>query len=225
MKTCPICSTETDKQRAGTPYWICGSCGVWFQDPVPPKLYHAEHEPPASEPMGDQERGANELLAAWLFRNVMERKPGHVLDIGASYPYLLSCLQDRGCTVEAWDGDPRPNDLGIEVVGSDIDKDEPTADAYDLIIFCHSWEHTYDPIGSMRKLRRAIKDTGKLFIRMPDNMVPGIERDLTPGHYSIHGFVWALSALAECCARTKSFRILSTTELQPGQRDSVLVPT
>ena len=40
-----------------------------------------------------------------------------------------------------------------------------------------------------------------VFIRSPDHSVTGYERDLTPGHYTIHPFFHSITSILECCAR------------------------
>ena len=225
MRACYICGTECVEQVPNSPYWKCPACGVWAQFPFPSKTWHGAHEPPASEPMSDMERRANRDLADWIFQNVMQGNAGKVLDIGACYPYLLHCLRERGCEVTAWDGDPRSNDLGIPVIKADLDELNVEVEAdFDLIVMVHTLEHIYDLPAAFRKLRGLIANNGRLFIRSPDNMVQGYERDLTPGHASIHPWFLALSAIAELCAQTKTFCIEHSLELIPGQRDSILVP-
>jgi SAM-dependent methyltransferase len=232
MSACPICATITDKQRAGSPYWMCSGCGAWFQDPMPPKRWHGDHEHWLGLPMPQAEKDANESLCDSLFRNVMHSKPGNVLDIGASYPYLLSRFKARGCEVLGFDGEPQRNDLGILVAQFDLDTvglptpGNPLGPGPQSMLICcvHSFEHFYDPVSAFHKLRWLTAEGGAIFIRMPDNMVDGYERDLTPGHFTIHPWFHSLSSIAELCARTKTFRIESALELRPGQRDIVLRP-
>jgi hypothetical protein len=226
MPACPICTIETTVKRDGTPYWTCSGCGVWWQDPMPPKLWHGPHEAPP-EQMSDADKAINEQMAAFLLREVMDGKPGPTLDVGVAYPYMASCLKRAGCDAMGIDGEAVPNDLGVHVIHADFEDNRAYRAALPqlhLITFIHSFEHVYDPLKVMRKARALLADNGGLFIRMPDNQVAGIERDLTPGHYLIHPFVHALSSIAELCARTGAFRIERTYELRPGQRDMILRP-
>lgn len=191
---------------------------------MPPKVWHAEHEAPP-EQMPEEDKRINEGIADWLVREVMGGKPGYTLDVGSSYPYLVYSLKKLGCRATGIDGDGNRSDLNVTVIRDDFETAKFfIAPCFDLCTFVHSFEHMYDPIAAMRKLRRIIADNGAVFIRMPDNQVQGIERDLTPGHYTIHPFVHALSSIAELCARTGTFRIERTYELLPGQRDILLRP-
>lgn len=228
---CPICATETNVKRGGTPYWICSGCGLWFQSPLPPKRWHGPHEVWLGQPMPDAEKAANEALAKWLFEEVMHKRAGPTLDVGASYPYLAHCLGKSGCPAFAMDASEEcaknAGDLGVLALPYDFESDDWTGwDGRDLalISFVHSFEHLYDPLKAMRRLREIVADDGALFIRMPDNHVPGYERDLTPGHLTIHPYFHSLSSIAELCSQTNMFVIESTSALLPGQRDNVLRP-
>ena len=226
MTACPICSTEATAKREV--YWTCPGCGVWFQSPMPTKRWHGAHEHWLGKPMGDDEKRANEQLATYLFETVLGGKASAVADIGCSYPYLLKCLENRGCACVGLDGEPRENDLGIDVIEFDMDQERIDL-TYDLIIFVHTFEHIYDPLRAFRILRQMVNKQGTasegvMFIRMPDNQVSGIERDLFDTMYEIHPFVHSLSSIAQLCAMTDTFVIESTYELVPGQRDMVLRP-
>jgi hypothetical protein len=202
---------------------MCSGCGVWFQDPMPPKVWHGSHEAPPNQ-MTEGDKRINEAIADWLFGRVMHGKPGRTLDVGAAYPYLAYCLLKHDCEAWALDGQPVANPFGVREIPVDFEQwqgfDQPYPLA--LITFVHSFEHTYDPVVVFQKLRKIIADDGAIFIRMPDNQVAGYERDLTAGHYTIHPFFHALSSIAELCARTGAFRIEWQQELQPGQRDMIL---
>lgn len=226
MPACPICSTESNTKRESTPYFMCSACGVWWQDPMPSKHWHGPHETWLGQPMPEDEKRINAGLADWLFTDIMGGKPGYTLDIGVSYPWLAYCLKQRGCAVMGIDGDGQINNLGVHVIHDDFETIDPDkiGAKQRLITFVHSFEHVYDPVAVMRKVRGMLAEDGAVYIRMPDNQVEGIERDLTEGHFLIHPFIHALSSIAECCARTEAFVIERAAELKPGQRDLVLRP-
>lgn len=230
VAVCPICETSTETKRAGTPYFACPGCGLLFQDPAPQKVWHGPHETWVGEPMPEQEKRVNEWLANYLFDNVMRGKPGRTLDVGASYCWLAHCLAQRGCHAYAWDpseeiGKFRKDYPDVHYRYCDFeDMNTPNYRGLSLIIFCHSYEHLYRPLDAMRKCRRMLAKDGALFIRMPDSGVRGVERDFTEGHYKIHPYCHSLSSVAEICARTNTFTIVSAAELLPGQRDIILSP-
>lgn len=224
---CPICTTPTDKQREGTPYWTCGGCGAWFQHPAPAKRYHGPHEP-HPEVMSDHDKAANAALANWLFDDVMKGKPGPVLDIGSRYPYLAHTLAERGCEAFGMEPGDVSHDLNVKTIDADIE-DSDTVFAhpggYSLITLIHVFEHLYKPVGAIYQLRDLLADDGRVFIRMPDYNVPGFERDLNADMYTIHPFFHSLTSLAECLAQTRDcFVIESYRHMQPGQANIVLKP-
>jgi hypothetical protein len=223
---CPLCETiGSGVPRAPTPYYTCSGCGLWWQSPMPDKMYqHPDEYDLAEMPEGD--RNANRILAQWAFDNPLRKRAGRTLDVGSKHPVLAGFLAtNHGC--EAWAIDAEVETSGQNVVSmlrGDFERD-PIEGPFDLVTFVHVWEHAYDPIKTMTKMRGLMRDeNSRLFIRMPDSNVPGIERDFLPERYAIHPFVWSLSALAECCARTNAFTIEFTYALEPGQRDSVLKP-
>ena len=226
---CPVCAAAATAKRADTPYWICPSCSLWFQAPLPPKVYEAAHETPGDQ-MSEDDRAVNDRLAAWLVDDVLEGKPGPSLDIGAKYPYLASRLQARGCSAIAIDGIGKAEAfgemLGVRTMQADLEHTELSwLPKLRLVTLVHCFEHLYDPLAAIRKLRRLVAEDGRVFIRSPDHGVRGIERDLTPGHFTIHPYVYTLSALLELLVRARDcFVVERHSALEPGQRDLVLRP-
>ena len=234
--SCPICATPATARHPSTPYWICPSCACWFQHPAPPKVYEAAHEAPGDQ-MSDADKAANEALAGWLFDHVMCGTPGAALDIGSKYPYLASRLKARGCEALAIDGINELFGFGLElgVPTKRLDFEQMSLNdaeiagaflgTFRLITLVHCFEHLYDPALSLRKLRALVQDDGRVFIRLPDHEVRGFERDLTPGHFTIHPFFHCLSSILEALAQVRDcFVIEETYPLEPGQRDIVLRP-
>jgi hypothetical protein len=232
---CPICGTPDDgpaRRDIETPYLRCPGCGLFFQHPLPPKILHGEHEVWIGQPMSDGEKAANKALAEWLFEHAMHRIPGPTLDIGASYPILahyLACLGNAAYAIDPDEEIMKPHGLAVQCAQIDIEAGTilPAWEhglKFGLVSFIHSLEHTYRPLEVFRRVRSILDDDGALFIRMPDSMVEGIERDLTPGHFTIHPFVHSASTIAELCAQAGAFTIELMREVRPGQRDLILRP-
>src|SRR3974390_3423466 len=107
--TCPVCKTEGITEVPNSPYHNCPSCHLWFQAPLPPKVFEADHEKDEhgnfkGHLMGDQEKDINNHLAKWLYKEPMRNVPGKCLDVGSKYPYLSHCLKNLGCNVWGMDG-------------------------------------------------------------------------------------------------------------------------
>ena len=108
MATCPVCKVFSDKKINTTPYWDCGYCGCWWQEPLPPKIYEADHEKGehgefTGHLMSDHDKECNQYVANFIFTspNGQNSKPGKMLDIGAKYPYLSYCFKELGCEAYA----------------------------------------------------------------------------------------------------------------------------
>lgn len=242
MIFCPVCSHPVFRQVERTPYWACGACDAWFQDPMPPKAYEADHETDAEgnsqgHLMPEADRTVNRALAGVLFHDWMGGRPGRTLDIGSKYPFLSRCLQDLGCEAHGMDNlDAVPAyalDLGVPMLLGDFESlpaagiaAQAGGGAFRLVTLVHVFEHLYDPRAALHKLRELVADDGILFLRFPDHGVAGFEHHLSPGHFAIHPFFHTFSSLAELLEREPGlFDLAGTWPLAgAGQRDLILRP-
>ena len=237
--SCPVCSVIGKTEVTSTPYFKCEGCGLYYQPEMGDKVYEGEHEI-AGNLMSEADKQANSYLASQLYNHLSKLKhPSYThLDIGSKYPYLGHCLQKLGpVTSLAMDGiEEGPSfgeELEVEMLHADFEKEhwEITDTAknllegkVDLLTLVHCFEHFYKPLKALKRLRSLIKDDGILFIRSPDSGVPGIERDFTPGHYSIHPVIWSQSAFYEALYQTETFTVTESYPLGGGQRDYLLKP-
>jgi tetratricopeptide (TPR) repeat protein len=225
---CPVCATPSPKQIAATPYRECPTCAAWFQWPQPPKVYQAPTEYDL-EAMPEGDRQVNRDLAAWLFSGPMQGTAGDTLDVGCKHPVLASALASYGCRASAIDGvEPRP-EPGVLCDAQDFEAWQPAPSVigkFRLITMIHVFEHMERPLEALERLRLLVADDGRVFLRLPDHRVPGIERDLTPHHYSIHPFVHCLTSILEALAQVRDCFVIESTTAAPGygQRDIVLRP-
>ena len=241
MSKCPICSTEASSKITNTPYWDCRFCGCWYQFPLPVKVFEGQHEKDESghsARMGDYEKEINKNLAEGIFVSQMGRRPGKCLDIGSKYPYLSKCFNDLGCVSYGMDAidevDEYSNELNVPMVWGDFEKlsvkeilDQTTGgQKFNLITMIHMFEHLYNPVKALKKLKELLTDDGVLFLRLPQHDVSGFERDLQDSHYKIHPYYHSFSSILECLVQGKD---LFTVEVNSpmagaGQRDIVLRP-
>jgi glycosyltransferase involved in cell wall biosynthesis/2-polyprenyl-3-methyl-5-hydroxy-6-metoxy-1,4-benzoquinol methylase len=242
MPDCPICATPALARFGESPYWMCPSCDCWFQSPPPPKIYEGAHEKDAAghsagHLMPAPEKDINRQLAEYLFANWLGASPAKTLDIGSKYPYLAHCLRNLGCEVFGMDNiDVVPEysrALGVPLLMADFEaiteaqiREWTATERFRLITLIHVFEHMYDPLAALRKLRRLVADDGVLFIRLPDHRVTGFERDLTPGHYTIHPFYHTLASVLELLVQGRDLFTVAHTYAADGagQRDVVLRP-
>ena len=242
MPACPICTTSASTCFRDTPYWMCPSCDCWFQSPLPPKVYEAAHEKDAEgrftgHLMSDHDKAVNRSLAEHLFAHCLRSMASRTLDVGSKYPYLAHCLRNLGCDAFGMDNieivPEYSRSLEVPMLMADFEaitdaqiREWTATEHFALITLVHVFEHMYDPLAALAKLRRLVADDGRVFIRLPDHGVPGFERDLTPGHYTIHPYFHALPSLLELLVQGRDlFAIERTSTLDgTGQRDLVLRP-
>jgi|GEM_PF-2330538 len=242
MPDCPICATPAHQRFRDTPYWTCPNCDAWFQSPLPPKVYEAAHEKDAAggfagHLMSAHDQAVNRALAEHLFATALRGTPARTLDIGSKYPYLAHCLRELGCEAFGMDNIEVVPDysraLGVPMLMADFEaitdaqiREWTATERFALITMVHVFEHMYDPLAALAKLRRLVADDGRVFVRLPDHSVAGFERDLTPGHFTIHPYFHALGSLLELCVQGGDlFDIESAVPMEgAGQRDVVLRP-
>jgi len=251
FKACPVCAaTATSKPRPDLephPYVSCDRCGLLYQPSMQSKVFEGHHEAPGDQ-MPDNDREVNRRLAAALFHNHLkprfqDRELFH-LDIGSKYPFFGHCLQNAAAAnadrllSHGIDGIAEAHafgrQLGVLMAVGDFEADPDTWDmppamrarvrdgGFHCVTLIHCLEHFYDPLRTLRKIRSLMTDGGVLFIRSPDSRAPGIERDFTPGHYSIHPTIWCNDAMYEALAQLRDhFAVYEDYELG-HQRDYLL---
>ncbi len=142
----------------------------------------------------------------------MRGAPARTLDVGSKYPYLAHCLRELGCEAFGMDNIEVVPDysraLGVPMLMADFEaitdaqiREWTATERFALITMVHVFEHMYDPLAALAKLRRLVADDGRVFVRLPDHGVAGFERDLTPGHFTIHPYFHALRACSSCACR------------------------
>jgi SAM-dependent methyltransferase len=185
---------------------------------LPPKVFH---DPAAPAGMSDGDKQVNRGLASWLFKEVLDDVPGRTLDIGCGYPYLAHCLKSFGCEAVAIDGDPQVDPaLSVHPAKIDFERERIRCAPFRLVTLVHNFEHMYDPVEAMGRLRDVLADNGRIFLRLPDHQVPGFEAHLKP---DIHPFFHCLDSLLEAAARAGGLRLMRSTRTDgAGQRDVVL---
>jgi glycosyltransferase involved in cell wall biosynthesis/ADP-heptose:LPS heptosyltransferase len=221
---------------------MCPSCDCWFQSPLPPKVYEAAHEKGpdggfTGHLMSDNDKDVNRQLAGYLFRDWLGATAAKTLDVGSKYPYLAHCLRDLGCQAFGMDNieivPEYSRALGVPMLMADFEaitdaqiREWTAIEKFALITLVHVFEHMYEPLVVLRKLRRLVADDGVLFIRLPDHRVSGFERDLTPGHYTIHPYFHALGSMLELLVQGGDlFTVAHSYAMEgAGQRDLMLRP-
>ena len=222
-----------------TPYRACQACGTAFQSPGP-RAWRSSHDPGSDfpkAPMPASDREIYRNLARWLLENAMGGAPGRVLDVGCGEPAFAHSFAELGCEAIGLDVDPRAAKLGQAsgiptIIGDFLALERGrilgagVGGRFRLVTLVHAFDRFADPVAALRKLREAVTDDGRVFLRLPDHKVAGIDRFLQRSHLDVAPLMHTFSGLLELCVQTADlFSIERTHALDgAGQRDVVLRP-
>jgi tetratricopeptide (TPR) repeat protein len=187
--------------------------------------------------MGDHEKSINKSLAEHIFIHHMDSIPDRTLDVGSKYPYLSKCLADLGCLSYGMDAidevNEYSNELNVPMVWGDFEKlsveqilAQTGGEKFKLITLIHMFEHLYNPIEAVKKLKQLLTDDGVLYLRLPSHGVSGYERDMNEFHYKIHPYFHSMVSMLQILVEAKdAFVVESHTPMEgAGQVDVVLRP-
>jgi len=181
------------------PYVVCQRCGLWIQFPPPPFRYEADDVLDKRKEAMLVERGHYKWLAERLSQ---QYKPSAVLDIGSSYPLLLSFLKnEHGLTdVCGIDGCNKAleyaAELDIPVIKGDFMKHDFGDRKFDVITLVHVLEHFHDPLSAVMRVKKSLNPGGIVFIRTPLNDTEGLTRwHLTEFHFQVHPIIFGQKSL------------------------------
>lgn len=192
---CPLCDGESAfRFNAGDLFYRvttyradlfrCGECGADFQWPIPdratlagfyPSGYWVESETPGLMERLQQLYIRTMLkldLMAWVRR--LRLKPGsEYLDIGCGRGDWAGMVAAKGFRVQGLEADPRAAEYarrkyGLQVTVADDDSWDPEMEAWDALTLFHLLEHVTDPHALLSKCRKALRQGGKLLIRIPN---------------------------------------------------------
>ncbi|RKZ86553.1 MAG: hypothetical protein DRQ39_05590 [Gammaproteobacteria bacterium] len=220
MSACVVCgNTElepsklTEAQEAARqnvpdvlPYETCTRCGLWLQSPPPPFQYEADDKAGAAMKEGVlSEAGHFRWLADFIVKGY---SPTSVLDIGPSYPLMLSILKDKGVlSTVGIDGSPYASDYGKELdvpmIQADFMEHDFGPKKFDFISMVHVIEHFHEPMLAILKMKSLLNPKGAIFLRTPLNDTTGLTRwHLTAYHFQVHPIIFSQKSLKMMCELT-----------------------
>lgn len=182
---CPICGfggrqLVTNLERYGLPleFMVCDDCGHIYQ-PKPlseqglaafyTQYYRALYEPnddPAALFFDQQGRGRK----IRDFVMPCMRPGGRVLEVGAGAGGIIATFHDAGFETLAVDYDDRYLAQARQhgVTTQNLNDGPLSSDQkFDLIIFSHIIEHTFDPIDSLRHYSENLRPGGQIYVEVP----------------------------------------------------------
>lgn len=192
---CPVCRSDNAQflcysrtQRIPslrTPVSICRDCGFVYVNPrwtreqydeVMDRWYpHKFILDPPTDPSEDKRFvkwvKMDERIAPYYPNGVKS-----LLDVGAGQGWCIEYLKRKfpdmeACAIERWEPCQKhiEETYGGTIVGDTIDApwDERYKNHFDLIVFRHTLEHIFDPLGVLTQLREYLSDEGMAYIVVP----------------------------------------------------------
>jgi SAM-dependent methyltransferase len=164
---------------------ICRACGSGLTLPQASAEELAPFYPPEYGAYGQSLRGLAGLISvpvrrlhSWRtfrikpLRVIPDLRAGRALDVGCGAGYLGERLIGRGWRVTGVEPDAaacaRAREVGVDACHGTLAEVELEADAYDLVIFRHSLEHTPDPVRDLRHVARTLCPGGTVLISVPN---------------------------------------------------------
>ena len=172
MKPCIFCDSKRYERlfrTSGRVLVKCQKCGLIKTEGKKGVSYLNYH--------GDETYKAFEKL----FKNIYQKrvsyilrfkkKPGKVLDVGASTGTFLAIFKEAGW--ETWGVEPSESakvakGKGIRMSRTTIEKAKLPRNYFDVVILNHTLEHLKNPISVLKKVRTLLKKGGIVFIDVPN---------------------------------------------------------
>jgi SAM-dependent methyltransferase len=98
---------------------------------------------------------------------------GRILDVGCGPGKVMRVLRDRGWDVHGVDFSSVAVEhararWGLNVTCGDLQQAHYKDDYFDVVMFNHSLEHMYNPLGTLHEAYRILKPGGLLFVTLPN---------------------------------------------------------
>lgn len=192
--SCPVCESEKidfvlmvkdhSVSKEGFPVWECNNCKLRFTQDIPDEnsigpyyqsedyISHTNTTKGLVNKLYQFVRKRTMLAKLKLIQQQTNLKQGNLLDIGSGTGSFASCMHDAG-----WDVTGLEPDSGARAVAKKMydlqlkNVDEfyrlPSS-SFDAITMWHVLEHVHDLQNYIEQLKSLIKDSGKIFIAVPN---------------------------------------------------------
>ena len=145
-----------------------------------------------------RKRQTSHDLAAFA-ESVLRRK-GRMLEVGCGRGELLEGARARGWAVFGIEMTPEfaaiAETAGITVERPPVETAELLRAHYDVILFAAILEHLYDPLGVLRRARRALPQGGLIFVDVPNEA--SLAMSLGNLYMRATGRAWAVNLSPTC---------------------------
>ena len=179
----------------------CRVCGLAYQNPrIPVERIGAWYDDeyiahrkqndfgPILTPLHERAMDKHDREKEEIVRRYVELGPeSTVLDVGCAVGTFLRRMADRTGSkivgVDFKDLSAHPALKGVEFHCGTFSAADVGSDRFDLVTMWHFLEHDYDPLGTLRKAREALKPSGRLVIEVPrlDSLSWSLYRERWPG--------------------------------------------
>lgn len=152
----------------------CRKCGLIYQNPREEDLRYLYSQEYYNQSFPDKERllSSSEATVEKIAKYVADNKI-RVLEIGAGVAFTLKIAKDRGWEVFGTEISPfavryAKEKFGLEIFLGTLEEAKFPKDFFDLVIMTHVLEHLPDPFKSLEKVFHILKNSGILYIVVPN---------------------------------------------------------
>ena len=154
---------------------ICRNCGLIYHDPVMSEEEIAEfyrHEYAGEyHDSTEMQLGVAASRLNFLEKHVDSSTLSTTLEIGCARGDFLSEIKKRGAEVRGVEPSIQLSDMakekGLDVFTGRYEDLLAAESKYQLICIFHVLEHVRNPVAILKRIRRELKDDGKLFVEVP----------------------------------------------------------
>ena len=192
---CPICMIDNAEllwMAKDYTYFIpgefplvrCRECGLVYlrTRPSPEEInnYYPNEYLPYRKPIQEEKnplmrwaRERNIKKRVQTIKSTMQNIKGNILDIGCSTGIFLNAIQKEGWIVKGIDINPSVAQFahdyfGIDVFIGELSEAGYPSEFFDAITLWDTWEHTFNPVDTIKEIRNILKDNGLIYITLPN---------------------------------------------------------
>ena len=178
---CVLCGSLTFRTLETAPVHlvVCKTCAlVFFLDAKPAayyeQLYKVEYGYSPPKKMAKWRNRRDREYVQWVTRRVAAQASPRLLEIGCNRGDLLVLFQNAGFEVFGIEPNVKASQYASQylrlgnIENCSLKDAGSPANFFDAIIAVHTFEHLLDPLGSLGKIRKMLKDDGTLFLEVPD---------------------------------------------------------
>jgi 2-polyprenyl-3-methyl-5-hydroxy-6-metoxy-1,4-benzoquinol methylase len=194
---CPLCNSDKYERHlrapdrfhlaAGNLFEIvrCVTCGFIYLNPRPrieclPEFYQDKNYQPflsaqSGKSWWDRIYNLARSYAVCGKRVKIEKlkRKGQLLDIGCGTGEFLNEMQKHGWQATGIEKDPRAAEVarqryGLDVLTTDLTSSHFAQNSFDVITFWHVLEHLPDPLHTLQRAKKMLKEDGLMLVAAPN---------------------------------------------------------